>query len=897
MQTIDHFPSADAFAASGAMEGPMEGSFPRPPEGVLVQQQRDLIEQLMAENTRLLNFIENQGSNNRAPSRRIPRLDVTVVKEAPPVALGSTVVHSRYEGPEEQQGVASDTSKVPSLPPRSVTAKGQLQSDGGSAPKSGTRPPGRREQTAPLVLPKLRESPLMRSASFAKKSYKRKRARQGTPESARRDTEQLDAVADEQVEEMEAPDVMLLGVPAYDLLVQLGDTKVSHNLEERLMHAQPRTETHLEPTTERWLKRSQELLSDKDVVKARRDATKGRRRTRKKKGAGKAAEDILGDGALADEGQLGGDDEQAVVDDTADATQELTVTPERKAKSKKRRKRGSTKKQSRSASGARERGGTAPPGTAPGVGIVGEAPVDIAEKLLPLEKLTIDPALDVAAEFLGDATGEAEAPVEGGGLPSQLDENEWENELARNILALYTTQLKDQMAKEEEQAAVEGAPAPGPASANGRASGRSTPACPAASGRSTPARPAGTAPQKAQKHLHAVSEAAEVARGEATGSGGAQEAAAPRSGKRRTKKKGDKAKGGKAASKVVAEMDAEEAKHLKRVPRGKAEKPGVIVVPRQSQPIWFKGTGAIAPEWSSLPDGDDAARHLQRLEEERQYAAYIATVEAFLNGYQRSGALEQEVLQADHSLVSSLTTSFDAVDDGEQNELFRRLWRQMVVSAIAFGVRACEGADRNFVLALEMLKKAEELAGNSLALSRRDMSELRAFVADAYAYYYSQRGKNHAALEYAEKAMRTHAHMKDWTHTASCQLHIGAVLSRLNRHDEAIRCLGQILTLVEDRKLDIGGLAPQKLCLVAVTYHNIAVEQLALRHVSEACISSQNARRLARLCLSYSNRFISQFDRTHRAALADLATLRTVQKSPTTKQARIFKMLSSQLYD
>ncbi|CAN0344783.1 unnamed protein product, partial [Hapterophycus canaliculatus] len=48
------------------------------------------------------------------------------------------------------------------------------------------------------------------------------------------------------------------------------------------------------------------------------------------------------------------------------------------------------------------------------------------------------------------------------------------------------------------------------------------------------------------------------------------------------------------------------------------------------------------------------------------------------------------------------------------------------------------------------------------------------------------------------------------------------------------------------------------------------VEQLILRHAGEACMSSQNARRLARLCLSYSNRWLHSFEGTHKLALAEL---------------------------
>mmetsp|Transcript_5852 Transcript_5852/g.19984 ORF Transcript_5852/g.19984 Transcript_5852/m.19984 type:complete len:199 (+) Transcript_5852:344-940(+) len=153
------------------------------------------------------------------------------------------------------------------------------------------------------------------------------------------------------------------------------------------------------------------------------------------------------------------------------------------------------------------------------------------------------------------------------------------------------------------------------------------------------------------------------------------------------------------------------------------------------------------------------------------------------------------------------------------------------------------------------------------------MAQLRAFVDDSHAFYYYTRAKAHAALMYATRAMRVHARRRDWPHVAKCHLHSAAILSKLRRHAEAARCLGQVLHLVETGELDDRGDAPHKLCLVAVTHHNIAVEQLLLHHVEEAVVSAQNARRLARLCLSYSNRWLDKFESTHRCAAEALSAM------------------------
>ena len=89
---------------------------------------------------------------------------------------------------------------------------------------------------------------------------------------------------------------------------------------------------------------------------------------------------------------------------------------------------------------------------------------------------------------------------------------------------------------------------------------------------------------------------------------------------------------------------------------------------------------------------------------------------------------------------------------------------------------------------------------------------------------------------------------------AKCQLHVGVLLSRQRNHGEAIRCCGQILQMVDEGKLEGTGADTEKICMIAVCYHNIAVDHLLLHQIQEACVASQNARKLARLCMAYSNR-------------------------------------------
>ncbi len=92
--------------------------------------------------------------------------------------------------------------------------------------------------------------------------------------------------------------------------------------------------------------------------------------------------------------------------------------------------------------------------------------------------------------------------------------------------------------------------------------------------------------------------------------------------------------------------------------------------------------------------------------------------------------------------------------------------------------------------------------------------------------------------------------------------------------------LAAILELVEEAKLDQSssgsGASAQLLCLVAVCYNNVALEQLHLKDIDGATTSCQNARRLARLCLGYSNRWLGQFESTHRTVLRAMTTISSI---------------------
>ena len=278
--------------------------------------------------------------------------------------------------------------------------------------------------------------------------------------------------------------------------------------------------------------------------------------------------------------------------------------------------------------------------------------------------------------------------------------------------------------------------------------------------------------------------------------------------------------------------------------RKKREEPRSLI-PKKVYPVWFLGSGALTAQWSALPESSDFEAKLGALEEAGHYLTYVSSIEASLNAY------------AEHVDLSS-------------KALFSRLWRQLVVSANVFGLRLVE--EKKYAAALELLVKAEELASaNHLLLE--DTRELLAFVDDSYAYYYFRRSKARAALSYAARAQRAHLRARHYPHLAKAYLHSAAILSRLGRHSEALTHITQVLAMVRQGQLDLGGSSPHKLCMIAIAYHNLAVELLYLSKPQQASIAAQNGRRLSRLCLSYSNRWLNNFEATHQAATLAVLTV------------------------
>ncbi|GMF18068.1 unnamed protein product [Phytophthora fragariaefolia] len=301
----------------------------------------------------------------------------------------------------------------------------------------------------------------------------------------------------------------------------------------------------------------------------------------------------------------------------------------------------------------------------------------------------------------------------------------------------------------------------------------------------------------------------------------------------------------------------------------------IINMPKVPRPIWFAGTGAVKAVWCALADGFSQLRSQHSAAEKSgSNSTSISVCDHRLCEEVRQLETKKKFAQCITTLESLLVTLVRArgVD-----ELETKLWKQLVVTCNAFASRCIDY--KRFPAALQLMKQAEHLIDNSILVDNEMRMELLAYLYDTYAHYYYKRRKPHAGLQYILKAHEIHIKQSSWSHLAKCRLHIANLLSFQIKHAEAMKYMASILEMIEENKLEetteggAGRGSAQKLCLAAVCYNNLAVEQLHMREFEAASISSANAQRLAKLCLSYSNRWLSQFQATSDCVALAIATL------------------------
>lgn len=287
-------------------------------------------------------------------------------------------------------------------------------------------------------------------------------------------------------------------------------------------------------------------------------------------------------------------------------------------------------------------------------------------------------------------------------------------------------------------------------------------------------------------------------------------------------------------------------------------------------------------EWTDFDNG--AAKTLAELANKGKYLKYVDIVK--------------------ESLCSSPA-------DMEGREM---LWRQLILTVNSFTLQLIQ--QRKYAKAIEMLQVAQDLLpfcdGSEF---NHILDELNGYIKVSLAFYYSRRDKPSAALKYIVEATSIQKRRNSLLDVVKCDIYRAFILQQLNRYNDAIKLLKSILRIVNDGTLDCwhknndnivdakkendtekkaGNSDPQVVLLVAVTYHNLSCLQLLKGQTGDACMNSQNCRKLSRLCMSVSNRYLARFEETHLIAMNKLFSI--VCPRQTQKDAIVLQRLFQQLF-
>ena len=201
---------------------------------------------------------------------------------------------------------------------------------------------------------------------------------------------------------------------------------------------------------------------------------------------------------------------------------------------------------------------------------------------------------------------------------------------------------------------------------------------------------------------------------------------------------------------------------------------------------------------------------------------------------------------------------------------------------------------------MELIDTSLNVIDSKLALlPENGCKELTAAVKETQAYYYIRRAKPSAALQYIVSASNIYKKINDpsrFINIARSRLHEGFIQNRLNKHDKAMQSLKSTIAMVERGDLEMQD-EKEVLLLCSSAYLNIAVLQLSTGHVSDSCLCSQNARRLARLCLSVSSHFLPIIEHTHKQGLDQLSQMLQNSQNHENQNANLFQGLISELFN
>jgi len=152
--------------------------------------------------------------------------------------------------------------------------------------------------------------------------------------------------------------------------------------------------------------------------------------------------------------------------------------------------------------------------------------------------------------------------------------------------------------------------------------------------------------------------------------------------------------------------------------------------------------------------------------------------------------------------------------------------------------------------AFEQFKYAEAiLIANQ---TEGDNTSLLAVTCNNLGCYYKKTGKLHGALSYLRRALRMEVNLDtDEVTLAGTHLNICAILSKLEKHDKALQHASCALDLIHRRvqSAEPGEVSQDDYSVLAIAYHNVAVEQDFLEEFDKAAVAFRQGHNVAKQSL------------------------------------------------
>lgn len=150
-----------------------------------------------------------------------------------------------------------------------------------------------------------------------------------------------------------------------------------------------------------------------------------------------------------------------------------------------------------------------------------------------------------------------------------------------------------------------------------------------------------------------------------------------------------------------------------------------------------------------------------------------------------------------------------------------------------------------------LLTRGEQLTANKTGAPVDERLRLRAVTLNNLGCYYKKKGRLRSALKCLGKALKIESRLHECKNPADTHLNICACQSQLGRHNEALEHAQAALILLQDELFSSGGgnndQAPPKerVAVMAIAYHNVAVEQEYLKKYELSIQSYRKALEIA----------------------------------------------------